>query len=72
LTAHWGIEDPATVEGTDIQKEAAFVTAARYLRNRIAAFISLPDRSLAAATLRAKLIEIGQMPGASSKASEPR
>ena len=26
MTAHWGIEDPAAVEGTDIQKEAAFVT----------------------------------------------
>jgi protein-tyrosine-phosphatase len=26
MTAHWGIEDPAVVEGTDIQKEAAFVT----------------------------------------------
>ena len=25
MTAHWGIEDPAAVEGTDIQKEAAFV-----------------------------------------------
>jgi arsenate reductase len=28
MTAHWGIEDPAAVEGTDIQKEAAFVLAA--------------------------------------------
>ena len=25
MTAHWGIEDPAAVEGTDIEKEAAFV-----------------------------------------------
>src|SRR5271170_7940371 len=30
MTAHWGIEDPAAVEGTDIQKEAAFVLATRY------------------------------------------
>jgi arsenate reductase len=66
MTAHWGIEDPAAVEGTEIQKEAAFVTAARYLRNRIAAFISLPDRSLESASLRATLQEIGQMPGASA------
>jgi arsenate reductase (thioredoxin) len=66
MTAHWGIEDPAAVEGTDIQKEAAFVTAARYLRNRIAAFMSLPTRSLEDLSLRAKLQEIGQMPGASS------
>jgi len=36
MTAHWGIEDPAAVEGTDIEKEAAFVAAFRYLKNRIA------------------------------------
>jgi arsenate reductase len=42
MTAHWGIEDPAAVEGTDIEKEAAFVTAARYLKNRITAFTNLP------------------------------
>ena len=28
ITAHWGIEDPAAVEGADIQKQAAFVLAA--------------------------------------------
>ena len=27
MTAHWGIEDPAAIEGTDIQKETAFVSA---------------------------------------------
>ncbi len=46
MTAHWGIEDPAVVEGTDIQKEAAFVLATRYLKNRISIFTSLPIRSL--------------------------
>ena len=45
MTAHWGIEDPAAVEGTDLEKEAAFITAARYVRNRIAAFVALPMRS---------------------------
>lgn len=29
MTAHWGIEDPSNVEGTDIEKERAFSTAAR-------------------------------------------
>ena len=29
VTAHWGIEDPAAVEGTDIDKERAFVEAFR-------------------------------------------
>ena len=46
MTAHWGIEDPAAVEGTDLQKEAAFVAAFRYLKNRIAAFTSLPLASI--------------------------
>jgi arsenate reductase len=46
FTAHWCIEDPVAVEGTDTQKQVAFSTAARYLRNRIAAFLSLPSRSL--------------------------
>ena len=63
MTAHWGIEDPAAVEGTDIQKEAAFVLATRYLMNRISAFRSLPIRSLDKMSLNAKLCEIGQLGG---------
>ena len=66
MTAHWGIEDPAAVEGTPIQKEAAFVTAFKYLRNRITVFTALPLRSISALALRAKLREIGQMDGASA------
>jgi arsenate reductase len=34
ISAHWGIEDPAAVEGSDVDKERAFVTAFRYLKNR--------------------------------------
>ena len=64
MTAHWGIEDPAAVEGTDIQKEAAFVLATRYLKNRISIFTSLPIRSLDRMALNAKLREIGQLEGA--------
>jgi protein-tyrosine-phosphatase len=64
MTAHWGIEDPAAVDGTDIQKEAAFVLAARYLKNRISIFTSLPIRSLDKLSLNAKLREIGTLKGA--------
>ncbi len=64
MTAHWGIEDPAAVEGTDIQQEAAFVLATRYLKNRISIFASLPIRSLDRMALNAKLREIGQLEGA--------
>ena len=70
MTAHWGIEDPAAVEGTDIEKEAAFVTAARYVRNRIAAFVALPIRSLDNLSLNKKLREIGALEGASQPRPE--
>ena len=70
MTAHWGIEDPAAVEGTDIEKEAAFVTAARYVRNRIAAFVALPIKSLDALSLNKKLREIGALEGASKPRPE--
>lgn len=65
MTAHWGIEDPATVEGSPMDKERAFVTAFRYLRNRIAQFTSLRIAHLDDLTLRSNLREIGQLPGAS-------
>jgi len=65
MTAHWGVEDPAAVEGTDIQKETAFVTAARYLKNRISVFTNLPFKSLNRLSLSTQLREIGQLEGAS-------
>jgi arsenate reductase len=66
MTAHWGIEDPAAVEGSDIEKERAFVTAFKYLKNRISVFISLPIRSLDEMALGVKLREIGRLDGATS------
>jgi arsenate reductase len=70
MTAHWGIEDPAAVEGTDIEKERAFNLAFRNLKNRISVFTSLPIRSLDKIALGAKVREIGQMEGASSPRSK--
>jgi arsenate reductase len=70
MTAHWGIEDPAAVVGTDIQKEAAFVLATRYLKNRISIFRSLPIRSLDKMSLNAKLREIGALEGATKPRPE--
>lgn len=66
MTAHWGIEDPAAVEGPDIEKEKAFVSAFRYLRNRISVFTALPMESLDKAALGTKLREIGRIEGATS------
>ncbi len=64
VTAHWGVEDPAAVEGTDLEKERAFVTAFRYLKNRILAFAAIPIGRLDRLTLSARLQEIGRMEGA--------
>jgi protein-tyrosine-phosphatase len=66
MTAHWGIEDPAEVEGTDLQKEAAFVAAFGYLKNRIAIFTSLPLQSIDRLSLSTRLRDIGRSAGATS------
>jgi arsenate reductase len=66
MTAHWGIEDPAAVEGTDLQKEAAFVAAFRYLKNRIGIFTSLPLCGIDRMSLGTRLRDIGRGEGATS------
>jgi arsenate reductase len=66
MTAHWGIEDPAAVEGTALQKEAAFVAAFRYLKNRIGIFTSLPLRGIDRMSLGTRLRDIGRGAGATS------
>jgi arsenate reductase len=68
MTAHWGIPDPAAVEGTDLEKRAAFNEAFRFLRNRIGAFVNLPIKSVDKLSLGAKLREIGRMDGATDVA----
>jgi arsenate reductase len=70
MTAHWGIDDPAAVEGTDIQKETAFVAAFRYMRNRITLFSALSVEGLNSMVLVPKLREIGQIEGASLRHPE--
>jgi len=62
MTAHWGIEDPAAVVG-DGQRQA-FMDAIRYLRRRIELFMALPIKSLDALAIERKLLEIGQIEGA--------
>jgi arsenate reductase (thioredoxin) len=68
MTAHWGIDDPAAVDGSDIEKERAFSAAFRFMKNRIGVFISLPIASLAHAALGARLKDIGTLEGASLRA----
>ncbi|MEW8038115.1 MAG: arsenate reductase ArsC [Candidatus Thiodiazotropha sp.] len=61
MTAHWGISDPAAIEGNDIEKKAAFSKAFSELQNRISIFVSLPLESLDKLKLQEKLDEIGKI-----------
>ncbi len=60
MTAHWGVEDPAAVEGADTVKWIAFRQAFSQLENRIKIFISLPLRSLDRIKLQENLDAIGK------------
>ncbi|MFZ5522664.1 MAG: arsenate reductase ArsC [Pseudomonadota bacterium] len=60
-TAHWGIPDPAHVEGGDEAKRAAFRKAYEQLARRIQLFMSLPIGKLDKLTLKEELAEIGRL-----------
>jgi arsenate reductase (thioredoxin) len=62
MTAHWGVPDPAGVEGSESEKWIAFREALHSLENRIKAFISLPITSLDRMRLQQHLNEIGATP----------
>ena len=66
MTAHWGIEDPAAVEGSDLDKETALVMAFHHLKNRIDAFTGLPLASIDKLSLGTRLRDIGHMSGATT------
>lgn len=59
-TAHWGIPDPAHIEG-DEARRAAFKKAADQLARRIQLFLSLPIEKLDKIVLKEKLAEIGRI-----------
>ena len=60
ITAHWGVEDPAAVEGSDAQKRAAFRAAAVVLHRRIELLLNLPLAKIDALATRTRLQEIGK------------
>ncbi len=62
MTAHWGIADPAAVEGSDVDKGFAFRQALKEMETRIKLFVALPIESLDPLTLREKLRAIGHLP----------
>jgi arsenate reductase len=62
MTAHWGVADPATVEGNEAMAAEAFRDAFRILERRIELFASLPMKSLDRLALKKRLDEIGTGP----------
>lgn len=59
MTAHWGVPDPAAVEGSDEQKRKAFLEAYVVLKRRIELFASLSVEKLDRLTLHERLKSIG-------------
>jgi arsenate reductase len=59
MTAHWGVPDPAAVEGTDEEKERAFSNTAIVLKRRIEFLLALPLHRLDAMTIQREITQIG-------------
>lgn len=61
MTAHWGVADPAAVEGDGVARMMAFRRAFAELQNRISIFVNLPFESLDRLKLQKRLDEIGEI-----------
>lgn len=68
LKAHWGIADPAAVNGSDADCRKAFAVAYEQLAARVAALVALPFERLEPSVLTIELRRIGTLPGATSVA----
>jgi arsenate reductase len=62
MTAHWGIADPAAVDGADVEKAFAFRRALKELENRIKLLVDLPIASLDRMKLQESIRAIGKLP----------
>jgi len=60
VTTHWGIPDPAAVEGTEMQKKAAFSQAYKSMDRRIKLFLSLPIASIDRIRIKERMHAIGK------------
>lgn len=63
MTAHWGIPDPAAVEGSEDDQRKAFFKAYNQLQHRLSIFVSLPMEKLDRLTLQRRLDDIGKTAG---------
>ncbi len=61
MTAHWGIEDPAAVAGSNAEKRKAFAAAFKLLHRRISLFAGLPLAKLDAMALKREVDQIGRL-----------
>lgn len=64
VRAHWGLEDPAAVSGSEADIDAAFARTWALLRERVEAFLSLPFETMGNDALQRALAGIGEMEGA--------
>lgn len=62
VTAHWGVPDPARVEGTEAEKMQAFRLTFRQLANRIRLFVELPFEKLDRIAIKREVEAIGNIP----------
>ncbi len=62
MTAHWGFQDPAALEGPDEEKRRLFRTVYQQIAHRLRTFLSLPMATLDRLSLRQKVREIGKAP----------
>jgi arsenate reductase len=60
VTAHWGVPDPAAVEGSEAERRRAFRDALRALERRIKLFVSLPVAKLDRMALKREVDQIGR------------
>jgi protein-tyrosine-phosphatase len=60
MTAHWGMPDPAAVEGTEAVRDKAFVDAAATLKRRLELFMSLPIDKLERLAIQQQVRDIGK------------
>jgi protein-tyrosine-phosphatase len=61
ITAHWGIPDPAAVEGTEMERKVAFSHAFKAMDRRIKLFLSLPIASINQMRIKVQLDAIGKI-----------
>lgn len=61
ITAHWGFEDPASLEGTDDEKRQAFKKVFNFITNRVRLFANLPLSELDRLAIKLEMDVIGKI-----------